>query len=151
MEQLQLAGIAVSDFASSIKGVLSQAINGEISDLGNALSNIPGRSQDIIDRIENREDRVVPSSPGQFIGSYALGTNSFPGGIGLVGERGPELVDLPGGTKIYPNGSFGGINLAYGAVRIYTGPIHTVADEKQLEQKITKTVTRALESAATRL
>lgn len=37
-------------------------------------------------------------------GKYASGTNYAPGGYALVGERGPEIVDLPRGSKVYPNG-----------------------------------------------
>lgn len=35
---------------------------------------------------------------------FAAGTNYAPGGYALVGERGPEIVDLPRGSKVYPNG-----------------------------------------------
>ena len=37
----------------------------------------------------------------------AKGTRSFAGGLAIVGERGPELVGLPGGSSVTPNGSFG--------------------------------------------
>lgn len=37
------------------------------------------------------------------IPKYAMGTNFAPGGLALVGERGPELVNLPRGSKVYPN------------------------------------------------
>ena len=33
---------------------------------------------------------------------FAAGTSDFPGGMGLVGEQGPELVMLPRGSQIYP-------------------------------------------------
>jgi hypothetical protein len=33
---------------------------------------------------------------------FASGTQNFPGGVGLVGERGPELVTLPRGSTITP-------------------------------------------------
>lgn len=36
---------------------------------------------------------------------YASGTDFYPGGLSLVGEYGPEIVQLPRGTKIYPNGT----------------------------------------------
>lgn len=39
---------------------------------------------------------------------YAGGTNFHPGGMALVGERGPELVSMPRGSKVIPNGKFGG-------------------------------------------
>ncbi len=37
--------------------------------------------------------------------AYAGGTNFHPGGLAMVGERGPEVVDLPRGSKVYPNGT----------------------------------------------
>ena len=40
---------------------------------------------------------AMPSLPG-----FAAGTDFYPGGLGLVGEQGPELVQLPRGSKIYP-------------------------------------------------
>ena len=36
---------------------------------------------------------------------YAGGTDFYPGGLSLVGEYGPEIVQLPRGTRIYPNGT----------------------------------------------
>lgn len=35
---------------------------------------------------------------------YANGTYSHPGGYAVVGERGPEIVDLPAGSRVYRNG-----------------------------------------------
>ena len=35
---------------------------------------------------------------------FAVGTSFAPGGMALVGERGPELVSLPQGSKVIPNG-----------------------------------------------
>ena len=37
------------------------------------------------------------------IGHNALGTNYWRGGLTWVGEQGPELIELPKGTKIYSN------------------------------------------------
>lgn len=37
------------------------------------------------------------------VGSNAEGTNNWRGGPTWVGERGPELIDLPRGTRILPN------------------------------------------------
>lgn len=35
---------------------------------------------------------------------FASGTSFAPGGWAMVGERGPELVNLPRGASVYPNG-----------------------------------------------
>ncbi|MBB6251442.1 phage tail length tape measure family protein [Nitrospirillum iridis] len=43
--------------------------------------------------------------------AYATGTDYHPGGLAIVGERGPEVAWLPTGTRVWPNGSapsFGG-------------------------------------------
>lgn len=37
-------------------------------------------------------------------GLFANGTNYAPGGMAIVGEQGPELVDLPQGSKVFSNG-----------------------------------------------
>lgn len=34
---------------------------------------------------------------------YANGTNFHPGGLAMVGERGPELVSMPRGSKVFTN------------------------------------------------
>jgi hypothetical protein len=34
--------------------------------------------------------------------AFAVGTRNAPGGVALVGERGPELVSLPGGSQVVP-------------------------------------------------
>lgn len=37
------------------------------------------------------------------IPGFATGTNFAPGGLAMVGERGPELVNLPRGAQVIPN------------------------------------------------
>jgi hypothetical protein len=41
-------------------------------------------------------------TPGSISG-FASGTSSAPGGLAMVGERGPELVNLPRGSQVIPN------------------------------------------------
>lgn len=55
--------------------------------------------------------RSIFASSGQFasawlgggIGLYANGTNNAPGGLSIVGERGPELLNLPQGSGVVSN------------------------------------------------
>jgi hypothetical protein len=42
------------------------------------------------------------------IPKFASGTRDFRGGLALVGERGPELVNLPKGSDVIPNHMLGG-------------------------------------------
>jgi phage-related tail protein len=45
------------------------------------------------------------------IPGFANGTNFAPGGLAMVGERGPELVNLPRGSQVIPNNQIGGQQL----------------------------------------
>jgi hypothetical protein len=50
------------------------------------------------------------SSTGNFlpgVPKFAKGTTYAPGGMALVGERGPELVNLPKGSQVIPNHKMG--------------------------------------------
>jgi hypothetical protein len=48
-----------------------------------------------------------PTGGGPFPGipTYATGTRSHPGGVAIVGEDGPEMVALPRGSRVFPNGT----------------------------------------------
>ncbi|KEJ93987.1 hypothetical protein SAMN05444149_108105 [Pseudosulfitobacter pseudonitzschiae] len=45
---------------------------------------------------------------GPLIGKNALGTDNWRGGLSWVGEKGPELVNLPMGAQVIPNSKLGG-------------------------------------------
>lgn len=47
--------------------------------------------------------RAADALRGQGMAGFASGTNFAPGGLALVGERGPELVNLPRGSQVIPN------------------------------------------------
>jgi hypothetical protein len=52
-----------------------------------------------------RTTSVTP--PSGFMPGFANGTSYAPGGMALVGERGPELVNLPRGSQVIPNHKLG--------------------------------------------
>lgn len=54
---------------------------------------------------------------------YADGTSFHPGGLAMVGERGPELVNLPRGSRVYPHGT--GPSGGGGNVYHFTGNLMT--------------------------
>lgn len=43
------------------------------------------------------------AASGQITGLFANGTDYAPGGLAVVGERGPELVNLPEGARVFSN------------------------------------------------
>lgn len=55
------------------------------------------------DLISDAWGGIKGSVKGMFTG-YADGSYNHPGGLALVGERGPELLRLPTGSQVYPTG-----------------------------------------------
>lgn len=82
--------------------------------------------RDELDRLESMEGNYAPKSGAQFAQmqrdmyllaqlrnffsnrSFADGGTNIPGGWAMVGERGPEMVKLPGGSDVVPNHRLGG-------------------------------------------
>lgn len=56
------------------------------------------RAKTLLDRFQNT-------------GHFAHGTTFAPGGPAIVGERGPELINLPRGSQVIPNNQMGSINI----------------------------------------
>ena len=68
-------------------------------------SAVISRAEEVLGKLRNR----LPSMAGGGISG---------GGLALVGERGPEVVSLPGGARVHPNGTGPGTNnfIFHGAV-----------------------------------
>lgn len=78
----------------------------------------------------------MPSLPG-----FASGTDYYPGGIGLVGERGPELVQLPRGSKIYPADVSSDMLAGAGGVTIYAN-VDSNVDVEHLALRVAEAMRR---------
>lgn len=65
-------------------------------------------------------------------GAFASGTNFAPGGMALVGERGPEIVNLPRGASVTPNNKIGG-NVISINVNVPGGTSRASADQIALQ------------------
>lgn len=79
-------GSAFDDVTSKIKGIVNQAIR-YVNRLISAYNEVAGT-------LGLGELTRIPE--------LARGTNFFKGGVALVGERGPELVNLPRGSAVTP-------------------------------------------------
>jgi len=102
--------IWVSDLSRSMsdafKGIINKFIN-DINWIIQQMNRLPG--------VEIAPIKTFTKSSGtkgmagfrqldqQSIKGNALGTNFWPGGLSWVGERGPELVDLPRGARVMSN------------------------------------------------
>lgn len=62
------------------------------------------------------------------IKGFASGVQNFGGGVALVGERGPELVNLPRGSDVIPNHALGGIGGTSQSLQVFGQTITKGAD-----------------------
>lgn len=61
---------------------------------------------DSVGKINGQVNNVSTRDAYSRIGSNAKGTSNWRGGLTWVGEEGPEIVDLPRGSRVYPNGTY---------------------------------------------
>ncbi len=85
---------SLSRLTSAIKGGGFLGILDAVIGLGLQLGSIGVFGSKVANRINK-----VPA--------YANGTSFHPGGLALVGERGPELVSMPRGSAVRSNGDWG--------------------------------------------
>lgn len=60
---------------------------------------------------------------------FAGGTDDAPGGVALVGEKGPELVNLPHGAQVIPNEILRGMQVGGGQKISIFAPVTVVAPD----------------------
>jgi tape measure domain-containing protein len=69
-----------------------------------ALGEMPWFSSDTErGTVGNSYDAIIKSLEALEIPAYAKGGRNIPGGLSLVGERGPELINAPRGSNVYNN------------------------------------------------
>ena len=86
------SGKIIDNVRSGFKGLFSSVLKDGVS-FKDALGNVLGSLGDSL--FNSGIDGLISLIPG-----FANGTNNAPGGMALVGERGPELVNLPRGSQV---------------------------------------------------
>ncbi|WP_439406398.1 hypothetical protein ACNJX9_34000 [Bradyrhizobium sp. DASA03076] len=76
---------------------------------------------------------IGPTSVGgaPLVGQFASGTDSAPGGLSLVGENGPELMNVPRGAQIIPNDVLRGGGVGGGGVTVHGGSVYIQGDASE--------------------
>lgn len=100
---------AFQAFAASLKKIISKLIATAITAaiLAAIIKSIPGVGGGAaIGDFFGKFKSLFSSLSG--IPGFASGTNNFRGGFAMVGERGPEAVQLPRGSQVIPNHLLGG-------------------------------------------
>ena len=116
---------AVRDYELAIEGAGRQT-NAYFKELFRLWSEVAYSDGNLFEKIRDiivaMSDAGLNSRKNSLVGgmwaeypAYAAGTYNHPGGYALVGERGPEIVDLPAGSRVYPNGE----GVAAGTVNYY--------------------------------
>lgn len=82
----------------------------------------------------------VKSMPKLVIDWYATGTNFAPGGLTVVGERGPELLNIPRGSNIKTANETEDILSKRGDINVNVYPQKAVIDEKDIEREFQRAV-----------
>lgn len=77
---------------------------------------------------------------------FANGTNYAPGGLAMVGERGPELVNLPRGSQVVPNHKMGGGNGVVEVVLVTADNV-TIGEVRQISGETSVRVSARTASA----
>jgi hypothetical protein len=101
-------------------------LNGESVFKG--LSNV----SKILKKVNTQNNSKIPA--------YATGTSYHPGGYALVGEQGPEIVELPKGSRVYPNGTMPTASgtTQYITVQVSSDKLQSVADVVKLFEGFTQ-------------
>lgn len=71
-----------------------------IEGIGSAVGTVAGWFGDVADFFTGGSDAGTEDTA---VGTNAAGDNNWKGGLTWVGEKGPELVELPRGSRILPN------------------------------------------------
>jgi tape measure domain-containing protein len=113
-DQQSKAEDAADEFYGTFKSSMVGAIDGTNS-FSDALSQLLKKLEDMIlnQAFDSLFKPATTTSSGGTFGSifsgigkllgFADGTDYAPGGVALVGERGPEIVNLPRGSQVVPN------------------------------------------------
>lgn len=93
------------DWVRSATELAGQALLRLLGPIGVVVANI-GKIFDMLSKVKSLGGSIGAGFKPLQIPGFAQGTNYAPGGAAIVGERGPELVNLPRGSKVTPNNQF---------------------------------------------
>lgn len=103
--------------AQSFYGPGADAMSNFVQGLSDSLPGLTSALAPILTEISGLFGSAVTASAtaaatgailsGPPVPHFAAGVTNFGGGVALVGEYGPEIVDLPRGSSVYPHGTSG--------------------------------------------
>jgi hypothetical protein len=133
MQALQTAGVnALGKIADRLAqmaadNLWSSAFGGATGGAGSFFSSIFGTGSSGAGAAAQASSAstLANNTGGAFFGpGFASGTDNAPGGLALIGENGPEIMNVPKGAQIIPNDVLrsgmggGGVNVQGGSIYI---------------------------------
>ena len=133
--EMKKAQAAAAEAAKAVQAEWDSAYRGIAETAGQAIGDmvvgfrsLEDTVRSIVSSIIAELTRVAIAKPiagaigaafGLPIGTAATGGDVRRGGLTLVGEQGPEIVDLPAGTRVYPHGMGpGGVTVNLGGITL---------------------------------
>ncbi len=124
----------IESFVTGVWDGVVSTIMGAVNKIKGAIDSVLGaynKAKDAVGGfVSGAKDKI--SNFASKIPGFADGTDFAPGGIALVGERGPELVNLPRGSQVTPNDRTEKMLGSIGTT--ITGPIHITVQADDLKQ-----------------
>lgn len=96
---------AAGDFFRHIWDTMRNDAKRLVDDIVNFFKELPDRALHAVGNIGSRIGSDIKNALHSIhIPGFATGVTNFQGGLAVVGERGPELVNLPAGSDVIPAG-----------------------------------------------
>jgi TP901 family phage tail tape measure protein len=92
---------ALSGPANAIKSTFDSIVGAITGGVKGAINWVIDRINDMIGMVNSVADKIPGAPKLGKLNRLASGANNYGGGTTLVGERGPEIVDLPKGSNVY--------------------------------------------------
>lgn len=96
--------------------------------MNSLISGIRSRASGIGGAIKQSIKNILPEGVRKLIPGFADGVRNFSGGLAVVGERGPELVNLPKGADVFSNEESRRMTASGGGITIETMNIKSGVD-----------------------
>jgi tape measure domain-containing protein len=96
--------MGIKDLAIGLKDTIVGVVNSVIDKVRSMVNSVKNFINDLISKA-NSVGKIIPGF--KEIPQFANGVTNFSGGVALVGEKGPELVNLPRGSNVIPNNQIG--------------------------------------------
>ena len=125
--------IVISPFRGMIDGIRN-TVKGidffriAVEWMNSLISGIKYRAGGIGGAIKEGIGRILPEGVKKLIPGFADGVRNFGGGMAIVGERGPELVNLPKGSDVFSNEESRRMTSGGGGITIETMNIKSGVD-----------------------